>query len=158
MSQAIENRLDNAYVIADCMVKVGGQNVSNDLMDKIMLVEVQQNLYLPAMFTIHIYSPDLELFETNPFNMGAEVSIFMSQDTSSQKIMVGEVTTVEIDADVGTPLLIVRGYDRLHRLQRGRKTRTFAQVKDSDLVTKLAIEGALTASVASTSGLYDYIL
>jgi len=110
------------------------------------------------MFTIHIYSPDLELFETNPFNMGAEVSIFMSQDTSSQKIMVGEVTTVEIDADVGTPLLIVRGYDRLHRLQRGRKTRTFAQVKDSDLVTKLAIEGALTASVASTSGLYDYIL
>jgi len=44
VSQAIENRLDNAYVIADCMVKVGGQNVSNDLMDKIMLVEVQQNL------------------------------------------------------------------------------------------------------------------
>ena len=77
---------------------------------------------------------------------------------SGQKILVGEVTTVEIDADVGTPLLTIRGYDRLHRLQRGRKTRTFAQVKDSDLVTKLAGEGGLTASIATTSGVYGYIL
>ena len=37
MSQAIENRLDNAYLIADCIVKVSGQNVSNDIMDKVML-------------------------------------------------------------------------------------------------------------------------
>jgi phage protein D len=52
----------------------------------------------------------------------------------------------------------VRGYDRRHRLQRGRKTRTFVQQKDSDIAAQIASEAGLTAEVEDSSTVHEYVL
>ena len=52
----------------------------------------------------------------------------------------------------------MRGYDRRHRLQRGRKVRTFVQQKDSDIAAQIAGEAGLTAQTDDSSVVHDYIL
>jgi phage protein D len=56
------------------------------------------------------------------------------------------------------PALVVRGYDRRHRLTRGRRTRTFLQKKDSDIAGQIAREAALSADVTDSKVTHDYVL
>ena len=75
-------------------------------------------------------------------------------------LLKGEITALEPDfpAD-GKTSLVVRGYDKMHRLHRGRQTKTFLQVSDSDLVSKIAKEAGLqTGTVDSTSQRYEHVL
>ena len=53
----------------------------------------------------------------------------------------GEVVAVEADArSDGAPVVTVRGYDTAYRMHRERKSRTFLNVSDADLVRKIAQE------------------
>ena len=59
------------------------------------------------------------------------------------KLISGEITALEPEFVTSRiPLLRVRGYDRRHRLQRGRKTRTFLQQKDSDIAVRSGVKRA----------------
>ena len=53
--------------------------------------------------------------------------------------------------------LTIRAFDRLHRLSRGRRARSFLNVKDEDLVQKIAAEVGLEAKSDSTREVIDYV-
>jgi len=74
-------------------------------------------------------------------------------------VFAGEVTGLEPEfrADE-TPTVTVRGYDRGHRLLRGRKTRSFTQVKDSDIAAQVAQEAGLTAEAEDSKVTLEYVL
>jgi phage protein D len=55
-------------------------------------------------------------------------------------------------------MLTIRGYDRRHRLLRGRKTRSFVQIKDSDIASQIASEAGLGARAVDTGVQLDYVL
>jgi len=79
--------------------------------------------------------------------------------TVPKRLLVGEITTVEPDYPYGSaPVVVLRGYDRAHRLHRGKKTRSFVQMTDSDIVTKIAREYGLKPEVDDTTEVYPYIL
>jgi phage protein D len=52
----------------------------------------------------------------------------------------------------------VRGYDRRHRLQRGRRTRTFRNSKDSVIVQHIASEYGLSAVCENSELEHEYVL
>ena len=56
------------------------------------------------------------------------------------------------------PRVTIRGFDRLHRLTRGRKTVAYAEVKDSEIAEKIASANGLTASVEATAEKHPYVL
>jgi len=71
---------------------------------------------------------------------------------------VGEITGLEPEFTVSTlPRLTVRGYDRGHRLVRGRKTRTFSRQKDSDIASAIAGEAGLTGDATDSQVTHDYV-
>jgi phage protein D len=73
--------------------------------------------------------------------------------------MIGEITGLEPEYVVDRlPSVIVRGYDRRHRLQRGRKTRTFLAQKDSDIAAQVAKEATLKADVEDSKVIHDYVM
>jgi phage protein D len=91
--------------------------------------------------------------------VGNEVEIQMGYVDNLQKLMVGEITGLEPEFSANeVPMLTVRGYDRRHRLLRGRKTRSFTQVKDSDIASQIAADAGLTAQVEGTAVTLDYVL
>jgi uncharacterized protein involved in type VI secretion and phage assembly len=96
--------------------------------------------------------------------LGKAVEIAMQgrqqgQETgSSATIFKGEITALEPEFGENEVSLTVRGYDKGHRLHRGKKTRTWLKSKDSDAVSKIAQEAGLTADADATSVTYDYLL
>jgi phage protein D len=101
---------------------------------------------------------DVPWVDDELFSIGHVVEVKLGYDDSVDTVMVGEIVAVEPEfVNDGLPSLTVRGYDRLHRLQRGRKARTFVQQKDSDIASRIADESGLTPSVDDTSVIHDHL-
>jgi uncharacterized protein involved in type VI secretion and phage assembly len=139
-------------------VKVNGHPV--DLADaKLISVTIEQSLTLPDAFSITLAS-GLEWLKEDVFAMGADVKIELAQDKSSRRTMIsGEVTGLMPSLLPENQVqLCVRGYDKSHRLLRGRKTRPFVQMTDSDIAEEIAQKAGLSTDVTSTSEVHAYVL
>jgi phage protein D/phage baseplate assembly protein gpV len=152
--------------LSQFFVKVGGNNVPQAFMDDVLEIVVDSSLYLPEMFTILVQDPTLQwVDDTGLLDLGKEVEISVQTSEqlewgqSPQVLMKGEIVALEptFSAQGGTTLL-VRGYNKSHRLHRGKQTRTFLKKKDSDLASQIAGEVGLSAQVDTTSVTHDYII
>lgn len=143
-----------------------------ELLYDVIEVVVDTNIFLPSMFSLLVQDdpdPDsgkLKYTDSDIFKVGAVVKIEIETDeipgasnTVKGALVAGEVTAIEPVFSAGGPVMLrVRGYDRSHRLTRGKKTRTFLDVKDSDLAQKIAGEAGLSAQVDATAIQYEYIM
>ncbi|MBN1643164.1 MAG: VgrG-related protein [Anaerolineae bacterium] len=148
-------------LISHIFIRVNGADLSAQLMDDLTDVTVDTNLYLPDMFVIQLHDESLESVDQGPFDLGAEVEIGIkaAEGSREDKLIVGEITALEPDFGKGTQaMLVVRGYDRSHRLHRGTHTQAFTQVTDSDLAQRIAQEVGLRTDVDATSQIYEHVL
>src|SRR5512146_1407719 len=119
--------LDHFYL------KLGGSDAPEDLMRDLGSVEVDDHLFLPDMFTIQIRDPGFTWGESPLLKVGQEVEILAAAASSDEhpapkRLIVGEITSVEPEYPYnGVPVMLLRGYDRAHRLHRGKKTHSFVQ-------------------------------
>jgi phage protein D len=160
--------------IAKPILKLDGQQASEELLEDILQITVEESLHLPGMFTLVIkndYFPgrdeDQAWQHEKLFTIGKTIEIgFVSSATESDEfddavqgnVLKGEITGIEthFTSDSQAPL-IVRGYDVSHRLHRGRYNRSFQNKTDTDIVKKIASEaGIATGTVDSTGGPYGY--
>lgn len=153
-----ENKL-----LAHFYLKLGGSDAPEDLMQDLGNVEVDDSLHIPDMFTIQVRDPHLKWADSPLLKIGQEVEILARsagpEHNDPKRLLVGEITTVEPDYPYGSaPVVVLRGYDRAHRLHRGKKTRSFVQMTDSDIITKIAREYGLKPEVDDTTEVYSYIL
>jgi uncharacterized protein len=144
---------------------INGSPVSAAVLRYVEDIVVDDSVELPSMFAFAVTSSDAQE-EDKPwvdnedlFAVGNQVEIKMGEAGKLASLIVGEITALEPEFLVSRiPLLKVRGYDRRHRLQRGRKTRTFVQKKDSDIAEEVG-QGAGVTLKATDSGItLDYVL
>ena len=155
--------MPDTSLLAHFYLKLGGSDAPEDLMQDLGNVEVDDSLHLPDMFTIQVRDPHLKWADSPLLKIGQEVEILARSagpdQATPKRLLVGEITTVEPDYPYGSaPVLMLRGYDRAHRLHRGHKTRSYVQMTDSDIVTKIAREYGLKPEVDDTTEVYPYIL
>lgn len=106
----------------------------------------------------HYLKTETEWIDEDLFTPGNEVEIKMGYVNDLQTVVIGEITGLEPEFTTRSlPRLVVRGYDRGHRLVNGRKTRTFIQQKDSDIASTIAGEAGLTADVTDSEVVHDYV-
>ncbi len=140
--------------------KIDGQTPSDPMTRNIREVVVDTSIYLPDMFVIHFNDPDFSWIDSTLLEIGkpAEISAQASGESSATLLMKGEIVAIEPELTEGAGATIaVRGYDKSHRLHRGKKSRVFQQSTDSDIVSKIAQENGLDVSVDSTSAVYDHV-
>ncbi|MEN8260060.1 MAG: contractile injection system protein, VgrG/Pvc8 family [Pseudomonadota bacterium] len=93
------------------------------------------------------------------FKEGNPVEIQIGYRDNLETLFKGEITGLEPEFPNGDPpILVVRGYDRRHRLMRTDKTRSFVNMKDSDVASQIAGEAGLTPEVEDTQVTLDYVL
>lgn len=146
-------------------VSLGGKSIKDD---RILSIQVEQELNLPAMFTVEIRiddinSPGWQDVDLSSIKLGAPAEIKLGQD-SPQSLLKGEITAVE--PYFGDPSSMeVRGYDFMHRMRFGQKRKSYLKKKDSDIAKAMATKAKLTASTESSkvkhenlfqNGLSDY--
>lgn len=122
-------------------------------------VVVDQHLLLPDMFEI-TFQDDGTVLASSMISIGTEIVISggAADSVSASTLIKGEVTSIEGDFDDNLRLMIVRGYDKSHRLQRARRTRTFTEVTDGDIVRRIASEAQIdTGSIDDPGITHPYV-
>ena len=145
-------------------VRINGANLPPQAAADVVAVTVCQDVSAPSMFELRMINRDMNklkfTWSDDPlFAEGGEVEILMGYAGKLASVMVGEITGLEPEFHAGeVPMLTVRGHDRRHRLLRGRKTRSFTQVKDSDIAVQVAQEAGLSSEAEDTQVTLEYVL
>lgn len=138
-------------------VKRNGTKLPSELMDVLESAVVEQSLTLPDLFVL-TFLDEMRLLVGNggnQFQIGDEVVIdITARSLTGQTLVSGEVTAVEAEDDGTGVYTVVRGYDKGHRLLRGRRVRNFLNQSYSDVVRKLLSDTGIPVgtidSVATT--------
>jgi phage protein D len=156
---------EHGPLVPDFDVSINGTPLSADAQAHVVSLTVDDSIELPGMFTLEIGSSD-ELDkkyqwvdDKELFAPGHEVEVKMGYADQLVSLFKGEITGLEPEFSADRlPSLVVRGYDRRHRLHLGRKTRTFVKMKDSDIATQVANGAGLTANVTDSKVTHDYVI
>jgi phage protein D len=146
--------------ISQMYFKIDGTTASKDMWHVVREIVVDTSLYLPDMFSIQLDDPNLTWIDSALLDIGKTVEISGKAEGESNIVPLIKGETVAIEPDLfqetGTTVAI-RGYDKSHRLHRGKKTRVFQQVTDSDIVRKIGQECGLTLEIDATSEVYEHV-
>lgn len=153
---------DTKMNVSEITIKVGGAAISDKILDEIFRVEVDSSLGMPDMCVLRVYDDEVVYVDDDSvFNPGKELQISfapLDDPTNSTIIFKGEIVALEADFDEQLGVaLIVRAYDKSHRLNRGTKVRVFVNSKDSDIVQKIVGEDGLSANVEATTVVYPHV-
>ena len=165
------------------IITINGK-VQTDLEIDLLEMVVDTNLFLPGMFTITVHDEvdkangKLQYGDSDTLAVGAEVKVEIETDeiwdeprAVKSTLIIGEITAVEpAFSEDGIATLQIRGYDRSHRLTRGKKTRTYGDANPTgsgiteDQIVKTIVQETegITKSEIDTSGLntvkYYYVM
>ena len=148
-----------AYAV-ETSVLVDGRELEDALNAHIDQLVVDEDLHRPAMFAITLFDPQRDIVRRTGMRAGAEVEISIvgqgaKDDTS---LLHGDVVTVECDYDTAGARVVIRGYAASHRLQRGRRTRTFTDATDSDIVEQVLKEAGIDAGeITPTTEVHEHV-
>jgi uncharacterized protein involved in type VI secretion and phage assembly len=140
-------------------VLVDGAAMDPAFRDALIDIKVSNSLTLPDVAVIKLADPRGENVDSHPLQIGKSVEIKMSAmgDRATSTVFKGEVAAVEPEFTAKGCMIAVRAYDRAHKLNRTRRTRTFQQVSASDMVRKIAGEAGLAAgTIASTNVVHEF--
>jgi phage protein D len=146
-------------LISEIYIKLNGQELQKPVMVHLIEVVVDQHCHLPGMFTIRLHDPEMKLLDEGPFDLTKEIEIAAQKPGAGKVVLMqGEITALEPSFQEGMIVqLIVRGYDKSHRLYRETRSRTFLNKKDSDIAGEMAQAAGLQADIETTSTVYDHI-
>ena len=150
--------------LPDLAVRVNGSPLPMAAEADLRSITIQEDLEVLSMFTLELHNWDDVLMQvswsdSSLFAIGNEVQISLGYVADLQKVMLAEITSLEPVFTAGQPpLLAVRGYDHRHRLARGRKSRTFVQMKDSAIAEQIAREAGLRSQVDPTQVTLSYVI
>src|SRR5690606_55244 len=90
---------------------------------------------------------------------GNKVEIRLGYLDQFKTLIIGDITALHPKFTTGESAKVhVQGFDKLHRLRRGRKTRSFVEAKDSQIAAKIAAEAGLTPDAEDSAVVFDYVL
>ncbi|MBV9445479.1 MAG: hypothetical protein JO345_06235 [Streptosporangiaceae bacterium] len=121
---------------------------------------IDTHLHLPGTFEMTFRDADGDLLEKNGISVGTKMRLSgRAVGGDSDRLLIeGEVTCLEAVCRNLTSHLVVRGYDRCHRLQRARRTRTFRNSSDSDIASQLAEAAGLTRiAIERSEVIHDFV-
>jgi uncharacterized protein len=157
--------MDRAEGLApEVRLRVAGKDVPLEAEADLIEAAVLQDVSAPGMFALRLLNWDLDKLQftwsDDPlFAEGGEVEVLMGYAGELEPVFLGEITGLEPEFRADEPPTVtIRGYDRGHRLLRGRKTRSFTEVKDSDIAAQVAQEAGLTPETEDTKIPLEYVL
>ncbi len=128
-------------------------------------IVVENTMRMPSMCTITLYdgmsiNENFAYMESSTFKLGAEVVVFVLESSPETSVFKGEIAAIEpVFEEDGSSSLLIRAYDKMHRLHRGKTTQTFLKQKDSQVVSKLLGEAGLaTGTVEDTKVIHEFLI
>src|SRR5258705_5795029 len=119
---------------------VDGQPLS---LGKVLSIDVDCGLLVPAVCAAAVPFTGGTAREKLP-PAGAPLAVDAASEGSTASIFKGEIISVEpVFEEGGETKVVLRALNRLHRLTRGKKTRTFESKSDAEIAAQIASEAGL---------------
>ncbi|MEV6718011.1 phage baseplate assembly protein V [Lentzea sp. NPDC051208] len=110
----------------------------------VIRVVVDMDLHLPGMFEITFDDHEGTVVPGAGLEIGKALEVWVSVgERPAERLISGEVTALEGVYHRDVTQIVVRGYDKAHRLQRARRTRTFLNATDADVAKRIAADAGL---------------
>ena len=144
-------------------ILLNGKALSAKLAADVLRVSLSDYLEGAATFNfrVNIWDADKQEFkhiDEKTFAEGVKVEVKLGYVEKVVSLIKGEITGLEPNFPDGeSPTMEVIGYDLLSRFQRGRVSRTFTDVKDSDVAKKIAGEFGLKPQVDDTAVVHKFL-
>jgi len=134
-------------------VEIGGTTLSQTTKDGLDVLIFEDHVDMVNMLTLKLGGA-----ETQP-EWGFAIGDAVTAELAGQEIFSGEVVAMEPSFQIeGVASMTLRCMDKSHRLGRGRKTRFWEDLKDSDVAEEVGAECGLSVQADSTQDTQPYIL
>lgn len=145
-------------------IEVDRKPLPPEIASQVQAVTVDDDIGLPRMCSFDLaacedHGTSAGWVDDARFAIGLSVQVKLSAPENPATVFQGEITALEPDFGLDhLPNLTVRAYDRLHRLQRHRATRTFTQQKDSEVAATIASAAGLRPTTVDSGVTHDYLV
>jgi phage protein D len=147
---------DQTRLLEHFYIKLGGSEIP-EMMEDLLEVSCESSLQLPDMAVVTLHDTRLKWIDDTRIKPGAELEISAKSEAGQGELFKGEIIEVAPEYQPGSARITFRAFDKLHRLTRGKKSRTFVEMTDGDIVSKLASEAGLGADVGPTRLVHKHI-
>jgi phage protein D/phage baseplate assembly protein gpV len=141
-----------------CALKFGGSDAPEEMLRSIEEVIVEDNLNLPTVMTLVLADPGLRWIDHATLAVGTELEVLMGRGDGRERVGIGEIVALELEQRPGTSRVVVQAFDRSHRLHRGRRVRTFQEMSDGDVVSRIASDAGLQTDIAGADAQHAYLI
>lgn len=160
---------DTSALLSQIYVELDGANATtvqaasargdppSDLMSDLIEATIESSLHLPDVATLMVHDPHLHWIDDPRLAPGKKLKISFKSGGVEATVFDGEIVELEPAFSASTQELTVRAFDRLHRVARGRKARTFQNVTDGDIAKAIASELGLSPKVGPTSVVHPHV-
>lgn len=151
--------MDEVSLASQIEILVDGAPVSAEIMSLVEEVVVDQHTHLPGLFTLRFSDPEMSLTDGSTFSLTSEVEVKgYSASGGTVSLIMGEITAIEPLMEGGmTSSIVVQGLHKSHRMFRQVKSKSYLNIKDSDIATQIAGSVGLSPQVESTTTVYDHL-
>jgi len=138
--------------------------VAPDLRADILEVNVRQyavggDCFEVAINALGSQARELRWLDSSEIAPGNKVEVQLGYRGELSTMIIGEITALAANfPSDAAPQIRIQGFDRLHHLRRGRHTRVFREIKDSQIAEQIAGDMGLTPDVEDTEVVHDYVL
>ena len=159
-----EPTFEQVRVTPDYKIRLGGSALPPEAAVDVLDVTVTNYAVGASSFCVNMnnWHSDQQKFKYSDgptFKEGVKLEVTLGFDALIVSLIKGEITALEPEFPQDeAPTLKVQGYDLLHRFRRGRKTKSYLQLKDSDIASQIASALGLTAEVEDTQVTHEYLL
>src|SRR5207302_8969716 len=129
---------DDKRFVPDFQLVVDGQAADPELKGSIVGIRVTDDMDKASRFWLHLSDVGRKWTRQQKFKPGTAIEIKLGYQGQLKSVCKGEVSNIEIvlTAD-GPSRLVVAGVDKGHGFDKGTVTKTYKNVKDSDLATQI---------------------
>ncbi|MBI4576682.1 MAG: phage late control D family protein [Planctomycetes bacterium] len=145
-------------LVPDFQVKVAGQPLAPEVRADVIGLVVALGLGAFPRAELELTNTGSRWSSGGPFQLGARLDVELGYLGAREAVFEGEVVEVSpCYREGGGEVLQVGAHHRMHRLARGRHSATYQDMKDSDIVKKLAGEAGLTARCEDTGVVHPHV-
>lgn len=152
---------DSQHSTNTLRIEVEDRPLAQELMPFLVMAIVDDSINLPDMFVLTFRDPDRQLLDRSGMAIGKRISISLvsTGTTEPERLLTNaEITALEAEYDPAGTLTVVRGFDKSHRLFRGRHTDSYRNATYSDIAKKVAQRTGLDVGrVDSTRQVFDHV-
>lgn len=148
---------------ASFAIKINGSALPDKWALALYEAIVESSIHLPDMCTIEFRVNEIDaLDDTSVVDIGKEVEVSATANKESvdseSVIFKGYIAALDIEfPERDLPRIFMRAYPKAYGLHLGTKFRSFVQVTDGDIATKIAGEAGLKVSVDATSTVHKHV-